>query len=255
MCTNPVSDTCISHGNGTGRLISCSAQHPKAFWQQRKTVFNFSSNFMFSGNDSCSETRWWGALISLLCNQLKEVLLGMLGVIATAWGGTSLEVMTSCLNYGCRGDLREGVCVPLPLDAGESMGHWVIGCREMAPCLVWVVQLHWLQAFYFVMVGKCLNLRLELHTPPCPLLITARKKRLFFLEKMDGYPCYLYHSHSLHLATRQWQHPGSRLMERTTPVWYGPMSQGNGNSTAQPPHLLSRNIWICISVSHQLGTF
>lgn len=181
--------------------------------------------------------------------------------------------MTPHLNYGCSGDLWEVVHVPLPLGAGalyEPLGTWkwhlLIGNEEKRDTHVWVLQLHWLQAFYFVfiIVGKVqhlekisLNLRLELHMPPCPLLLTARKMPFFPWKDIRGMVtsatstiptlCILPLDNHSTLA------PSS--LERTIPVWYGASSQGNGNCSAPLLGLLSRSIWICFSVSPKLGTF
>lgn len=134
MYSNPIRDTCISLGNWVDGLISCSAKHPKAFWQQEKIMFNFCSNFMISGNDSLSEQKWWGALISLLRKQFREVLLGALVVIATAWGGTTMYQLG---NNGITFELWVQWRPPGGGTwASSSWCHgtvWATGCLKMAP--------------------------------------------------------------------------------------------------------------------------
>lgn len=103
-----------------------------------------------------------------------------------------------------------------------------------------------------------LNMRLGLHTPPCPLLLMARKMPFFLKNfKRDGYLYYLYCFHSLHLANRQSQHTGSQLnREGEDCTCLIPSKHpGNGNCSAQPSALLSRSIWIFSSLSYELGTF
>ena len=242
MYSNPINDTCISHRNWTDGLISCSAKHPKAFWQQGKIVFNFCSNFMISGNDSRSELRWWGALISLLCKQFREVLLGALVVIATAWGGTTTHQLGS-----------NDTTFELWLQQGPPGGGtwassswcqstvWAIGCLKMAPshrkwwkdrysCLSASITL--VASFLLCIYngGKSATLgkdqpELEAGNTHSFMPSTSHgwENAFFPLKryKRNSYPCYLYHSHSLHLAIGQSQHPGSQLAreDNTCLIW------------------------------------
>lgn len=118
----------------------------------------------------------------------------------------------------------------------ESLGvrkwHLVIGNDEKTDSHVWVLQLHRLQAFYFVMVGKCLNLRLELHTPPRPLLITARKMPFFPWEDIRGMvtPVTSTIPSLCILPPNNYSTLAHSSLQRTPPVWYGPMSRAMGTA-------------------------
>lgn len=159
--------------------------------------------------------------------------------------------MTPCLNYGGSRDLQEVVCVPFPNGAGalyEPLGAWkwhlLIGNDEKTDTDVRVLQLHWLQAFYFVFitVGKMWHLekisqclRLELHTPPCPLLLTARRRPFFPWKDVIGMVASITSTIPTHCSLPLDNH--STLvpisLERTPDVWYGASSWGNGNCSAQ----------------------
>lgn len=142
--------------------------------------------------------------------------------------------------------LREVVHGPLPVGAMalyEPLAAWkwhlLIGNDEKPDTHVWVLQLHWLQAFYFVFIMQhlekiSLNLRLGIYTPPCPLLLMARKMPFFPWKDVRGMVtplistiptlCTLPPDNQSTLAPRS--------LARTTLVWYGASSWGNGNCSA-----------------------
>lgn len=127
-----------------------------------------------------------------------------------------------------------------------------------------VLQLHRLQAFYFVFIMKNSNTWTRSDwtwdwncTPLHALCYSWLEKCLFFLKKIKR-NCYLYYHYlflSLHLANRKSQHTGSQLHRVDCTCLILSKIPGNGNCSAQPSALLSRSIWIFSSLSYELGTF
>lgn len=89
---------------------------------------------MISGNYNRSKLRWWGALILLLCKQFRDVLLGVLVVIDTAWGGTILHWLgsndTMFELWGQQRPPGGGMCA---FSKWCWSTVWAIGCLKMAP--------------------------------------------------------------------------------------------------------------------------
>lgn len=226
---------------------------------------------MISGNDSRSELRWWGVLISLLCKQFREVSLGALVVIATAWGGTTVH------RLGGNDTTFELWVQQRPPGGGSCASStwywstvWAIGCLKTAPphrkwwkdrysCLSASITVaasfllciynggkrsawtwHWnytlLHGLSFSRLGKRLSFSLKRY-------------------KRDGYPVTSSIPTLCPLPPGNYSTLAPSSPERTPPVWYGASSQGDGNCSAQPQGRPSRSIWICFSVSHELGTF